>query len=92
MNKNKFYKAWAIITTLLLLFAIGSTAVLAALYGDVNGDGEVNILDILCVRDAIFGGAGLSPKARQNLYMEETDNPNVDHILLIRDAIFGAEP
>jgi len=51
-----FYKTWAIIATLLLPVALCTTTAMAALYGDVNGDGRVDIKDILCVRDAIFGG------------------------------------
>jgi len=57
--------------------------------GDADCSGEVNIDDILLVRDAIFGDDELSAQGRRNLLMEEGDEPTIIHILLIRDVIFG---
>jgi len=57
--------------------------------GDANCDGEVNIADILFVRDVIFGDEELSPKGRVNLQMAEDKDATIEQILYIRDVIFG---
>ena len=59
-------------------------------YGDVNGDGRVNIDDILLVRDVIFGTVGdLSAQPRKNLLLGPDDAVTIDQILFIRNMIFG---
>ncbi|MCL2433887.1 MAG: hypothetical protein FWD16_05155 [Clostridia bacterium] len=50
----------------------------AALYGDVNGDGMVNVDDILAVRDAIFG---VTPEPEPTPYVHVLVNPGRQDLL-----------
>ena len=59
--------------------------------GDANCDGQVNIEDILLVRDVIFGMRELTPQGRRNLGLGPDDAVTIDSILYIRDIIFGVK-
>jgi len=68
-------------------FVVGPNIVLPT--GDINGDGQVNITDILLLRDFIFGTQ--TPKGAQLTAADLSgdDNINLSDILIIRDIIFG---
>jgi len=57
--------------------------------GDANCDGNVDINDILLVRDVIFGLKTLPPQGYANLLLPEGERVTIDQILFIRDVIFG---
>jgi len=59
--------------------------------GDADCSGEININDILLVRDVIFGDRALTPQGYKNLGLEVNDDVNIEQILFIRDMIFGKE-
>jgi len=74
-----------------MLLAVGITpfnAVDARCYGDVDGDGLINITDILLIRDAIFG-AELPEDDFAAADITRDGAINIDDILAVRDVIFG---
>jgi len=59
--------------------------------GDADCDGQVNINDILFVRDVIFGLKELTKQGFANLQLENGGKVTIEQILFIRDVIFGIE-
>ena len=57
--------------------------------GDINGDGKVNILDILLVRDLIFGIRTPTFELDRIKILIGRDVPDISAILAIRDIIFA---
>jgi len=57
--------------------------------GDVNGDGKVNIEDILLIRDVIFGLKELNAQEAINVNVAADGKADINTILYIRDIIFG---
>jgi len=59
--------------------------------GDVNGDDEINILDIMAVRDYIFGKGSFGPQTviALDVTNDTNDQINIFDIMAIRDYIFG---
>jgi len=62
----------------------------ALIPGDINGDGQVDINDILLIRDLVFGIKEQTAEhiAAINMLMSNT-LPNANVILAVRDVIFG---
>jgi len=56
--------------------------------GDANGDTNVNIDDILLVRDVIFGLKTLTEQGLANCNYTSNAQVNINTILFIRDIIF----
>ncbi|MCL2088900.1 MAG: Ig-like domain-containing protein [Oscillospiraceae bacterium] len=60
--------------------------------GDVNGDGIINIFDMITIRDYILGRTILSPMALEAANITKNpDGPTVSDIVAIRDYILGGE-
>ncbi|MCL2433432.1 MAG: dockerin type I repeat-containing protein [Clostridia bacterium] len=59
--------------------------------GDVNGDGLVNIQDIMMVRDHIFGRTELAGDDFAAADIDFNRKIDIMDVLLIRDVVFGAE-
>ena len=75
------------IIMVLLAWLIPLDAVAANVYGDVNGDGEVNIADINAVIDVILGGA-IKPGADVN----NDGEVNIADINAVIDVILNPAP
>ena len=83
-----------LLTALLLAAFAGGLAVSAANpcnCGDVNGDGQININDLLLVRDIIFGT--VTPDADTLWAADINSDGNVDlnDLLALRDIIFDVK-
>jgi len=72
-------------------YALYTAVVRPSAPGDANGDGVVNIEDILLIRDVIFGLAELSKEGYLSLGLNENDAVTINSILYVRDVIFGIE-
>ncbi|MCL2433184.1 MAG: dockerin type I repeat-containing protein [Clostridia bacterium] len=82
---KKYTKLLAIVLCLSMLLPLAVTYVAAqALYGDVNGDGLVDIQDIMAVRDAIFGNGDIVAAD-----VNGDGKVDVEDIILLADIIFG---
>ncbi|MDR0914813.1 MAG: leucine-rich repeat protein [Oscillospiraceae bacterium] len=57
--------------------------------GDPTGDGEINIFDIMAIRDYIFGNSTLTGDAFTAADVNEDGETNVFDIMAIRNHIFG---
>jgi len=89
---NRFTKCLALTLSVLLLVICSvapATAAGGALRGDVNGDGAVNLNDILLVRDIIFG----EPDVNELWAADVNGDGNIDinDIIDIAKIIFGEE-
>ena len=57
--------------------------------GDVNFDGEINLFDIMAVREHIFGNTLLTGDAFTAADMDGSGEIDIFDIMAIRDFIFG---
>ncbi|MDR0913970.1 MAG: leucine-rich repeat protein [Oscillospiraceae bacterium] len=57
--------------------------------GDPTGDGEINIFDIMAIRDYIFGNSTLTGDAFTAADVNQDGETNVFDIMAIRNHIFG---
>jgi hypothetical protein len=57
--------------------------------GDVTGDGEINIFDIMAIRNYIFGTADLVGDAYTAADVNSDEEINIFDIMAIRNHIFG---
>jgi len=61
--------------------------------GDINGDGEVNVLDIIVLRNDVLGKEGLTSEqleALNTLMADKEDNGIIYAILTLKDMIFNS--
>jgi len=80
-----------LIALLLAIAAGGMLAVQAACNcGDIDGDGKINVDDILIIREIIFGLLKPNPEAMWASDVNEDGVVDIYDILAMRDIIFGA--
>ena len=59
------------------------------IYGDVNGDGKINIVDLISVRDQILGDYDLQGVFRTAANVNFDKKINIVDLITIRDQILG---
>ena len=81
-------KIQLLLFSLLLAMPFNGYAQQTTLYGDVNGDYEVNIADVNSIIDIIFDGAAVTPAADVN----GDGEINIADVNVIIDIILGGQP
>ena len=65
------------------------TETVSAFYGDVNEDGEIDILDVITLNIAILGKENLSVQAVRNADVNRNETPDATDALMIMKYIVG---
>lgn len=60
------------------------------LYGDVSGDGEITVLDLLKVQKSILGSANLNESEKKSSDANKDDKTNALDLLIIQRHILGS--
>ena len=59
------------------------------LRGDINGDGEVNIIDVLMIYRYLYDVLDLTPEQLLRADMDEDGDVDLDDAHILRDIVFG---
>jgi hypothetical protein len=57
--------------------------------GDINGDGDINIIDVLMIYRYIYGIIELTPEQLLRADMDEDGDVDLDDAHILRDIVFG---
>ena len=91
MSKSFIFFGWLILCFLISFqFVIGQVPV-SSIYGDNNGDGQINLPDIIFLVNYIFKG-GLAPNPRPIGDANADDNVNLGDIIYLVNYVFKNGP